>query len=209
MSEYVTTNWLASIGACEQSAGAGIRLDLVDDQDRNVEFFRHLAELAEVLAQLSLTFVQFSTAMEVVAEVCHDAVDDEKTILPACERLSQATELLVLVFAVLRTNIQNVLVGGLRINCTLLAVAHVKCAKPLTAKAFRDLNDALRTPRPFRVDDSDSTFSTTLLFRQLSDDGHGVGELCFAASYRKSVRDLVRGSLKVLTELSVDFVDAA
>jgi hypothetical protein len=105
MSEYVTTDGLTSIGTCEQSAGAGIRLDLVDDQDSNVEFLRHLTELAEVLAQLSLTFVQFSTAMEVVAEVCHDAVDDEKTILPARERLSQATELLVLVFTVLRTNI--------------------------------------------------------------------------------------------------------
>jgi hypothetical protein len=105
MSEYVTTNRLASIGACEQSAGAGIRLDLVDDQDRDVKFLRHLAEFAEVLTQLALTFVQLSTAMEVVAKVCHDAVDDEKTVLPGCERLSQATELLVLVFAVLRPNI--------------------------------------------------------------------------------------------------------
>jgi hypothetical protein len=209
MSEYVTTDGLASIGTCEQSAGAGIRLHLVDDQDSNVEFLRHLAKLAKVLAQLSLAFVQFSTAMEVVAEVCHDAVDNEKTILPARERLSQATKLLVLVFTVLRPHVQNVLVSGFRINCELLVVANVKCVKPLTAKAFRDLYDALWTPCPLRVNDSDSTFSTTLLFRQLSDDGHGVGELCFAASYRKSVRDLVRGSLKVLTELSVDFVDAA
>jgi hypothetical protein len=83
MSQYVTTNGLASIGACEQSAGAGIRLDLVDDQDRNVEFLRHLTEFAQMLAELALTFIQFSTAMEVIAEVCHDAVDDEKTILPS------------------------------------------------------------------------------------------------------------------------------
>jgi hypothetical protein len=209
MSEYVTANRLASIGACEQRAGAGIRLDLVDDQDRDVEFLRHLAEFAEVLTQLALTFVQLSTAMEVVAKVRHDAVDDEKTILPGCEWLSQATELLVLVFAVLRANIKDVLVGGLRVNCTLLVVANVKCTKSLTTKAFRDLDDALWTPGTFRVDDSNSTFGTTLLLRQLSDDGHGVGELCFTASYPESVRDLARESSMALTELSVDFIDAA
>lgn len=126
MSEYVTANRLAAIGACKEGAGTRIGLDLVDDQDRNVELLGHLTEFAEMLAELALTFIQLAAAMEVVAEVCHDAVDDEKTVLPSCERLSQATELIVLVFAVLRANVEDVLVGGLRINCALLVLANVK-----------------------------------------------------------------------------------
>lgn len=57
----------------------------------------------------------------------------------------------------------------------------------LTAKAFRDLLDAIRTPGSFGVNDSNPAFSAALLLRQLSDDGHGVGELSLAASYRPSV----------------------
>lgn len=72
-----------------------------------------------MLTQLALSFIQLAAAMEVVAEVCHDAVDDEKTVLSSCEGLSQATELIVLVFAVLRANVEDVLVGGLRVNYTL------------------------------------------------------------------------------------------
>jgi Sec-independent protein secretion pathway component TatC len=105
MSKYVTTDGLASIGTCKQSAGSRVGLNLIDDQDGDVELLRHLAELAEVLAQFALTFVQLAAAMVVVAEVCHDAVDDEQTILPGRERLSQTTELIVLVFAVLRTDV--------------------------------------------------------------------------------------------------------
>ena len=119
MSKYVTTDGFASIGACEQSTCARVGLNLIDDQDSDVELLSHLAELAEVLAQLALTLVQLSTAMVVVAEVCHDAVDDEKTILPGREWLSQTTELIVLVFAVLRTDVEDVLVGGLVVNCAL------------------------------------------------------------------------------------------
>lgn len=123
----MTTNWLASIGACEESAGAGVGLDLVDDQDGDVELLRHLTELAEMLAKLALTFIQLAAAMEIVAEVGHDAVDDEKTVLPSREGLGQTTELIMLVFAVLCTNVEDVLVGGLRINCTLSVLANVNC----------------------------------------------------------------------------------
>jgi hypothetical protein len=62
--------------------------------------------------------------MVVVAEVCHDAVDDEKTILPGREWLSQTTELIVLVFAVLCTDVEDVLIGGLVINWVLSVVFH-------------------------------------------------------------------------------------
>ena len=124
MSEYVTTDGLASVGTCKESAGTRVGLNLIDDQDSDVELLSHLAELAEVLAQLALTFVQLSTAMVVVAEVCHDAVDDEKTILPGREWLSQTTELIVLVFAVLCTDVEDVLIGGLVINWVLSVVFH-------------------------------------------------------------------------------------
>ena len=81
MSKHVAADGFASVGTREQSAGTRIGLNLIDDQDSDVELLCHLAELAEVLAQLALAFVQFSTAMVVVAEVCHDAVDDEKAVL--------------------------------------------------------------------------------------------------------------------------------
>lgn len=59
---------------------------------------------------------------------------------------------------------------------------HGQLSEVLTAKAFRDLLDTIRTPGPLRVNDSNSTFGTTLFFRQLGDDGHGVGKLGLAAS---------------------------
>lgn len=121
MSEHVTTDGLASVGTREESAGTRVGLNLIDDQDSDVELLCHLAELAEVLAQLALAFIQLSTAMVVVAEVCHDAVNDEKTVLPGREWLSQTTELIVLVFAVLRSDVEDVLVGGLVVNCALSA----------------------------------------------------------------------------------------
>ena len=82
MSKYVTTDGFASIGTCKESTGTWVGLNLIDDQDSDVELLSHLAQLAEVLAQFALTFIQLSTTMVVVAEVCHDAVDDEKTVLP-------------------------------------------------------------------------------------------------------------------------------
>lgn len=78
----MSTNRLASVGTGKQGAGTRIRLDLIDDQDSDVELFGHLAEFTEVLAEFSLTFVQLAAAVEVVAEVRHDAVDDEKAVLP-------------------------------------------------------------------------------------------------------------------------------
>jgi Sec-independent protein secretion pathway component TatC len=119
MSKHVAADGFASVGTCEKSTGTRVGLNLIDDQDGDVELLCHLAELAEVLAQLALAFVQFSTAMVVVAEVCHDAVDDEKAVLPGREGLGETTELVVLVFAVLRTDIEDVLVGGLVIDCAL------------------------------------------------------------------------------------------
>lgn len=81
MGKNVTTDRFASVGACEQSAGSRVRLHLVDDQDRDVELFSHLTELAQMLAKLALALVQLSTAMVVVSEVSHDAVDDEESVL--------------------------------------------------------------------------------------------------------------------------------
>ena len=129
MSEDVTADGFASVGACEKSTGTWVGLNLIDDEDSDVELFCHLAELAEVLAQLALTFIQLSTAMVVVAEVCHDAVDDEKTVLPGREWLGQTTELIVLVFAVLRSDVEDVLVGSLVINCALSACYTVSWVK--------------------------------------------------------------------------------
>ena len=129
MGQYVTTNGFAPVGTCKKGTGAWVGLNLVDDQDSDVELLGHLAELAKMLTQLSLTFVQLSTAMVVVAEVCHNAVDDKKTILPRCERLGQATELIVLVFTVLRADVENVLIGGILINCTLSAWHVASCAR--------------------------------------------------------------------------------
>jgi nitric oxide reductase large subunit len=39
--------------------------------------------------------------------------------LPRRKWLSQTAELIVLVFAVLRTNVEDVLIGGFMINCAL------------------------------------------------------------------------------------------
>ena len=64
---------------------------------------------------------------------------------------------------------------------------HGQLSEVLTAKAFRDLLDTIRTPSSLRVNDSNSTFSTALLLRQLGDDIHGVGKLGLAASCRQSV----------------------
>jgi hypothetical protein len=119
MGEYVAANGFASVGTCKESTSTRVGLDLVDDQNSDVALLSHLAELAKMLAKLALTFVQLPTAMVIVAEVCHDAVDDEKTILPGREWLGQTTELIVLVFAVLRTDVEDVLIGGVWVNCTL------------------------------------------------------------------------------------------
>lgn len=192
MSKYVTTDGFASIGACEQSTCARVGLNLIDDQDSDVELFCHLAELAEVLAQFALAFIQLSTAMVVVAEVCHDAVDDEKTVLAGRERLGQTAELIVLVFAVLRTDVENVLIGGLVVNCALSVCNTVSLKRQtLTAKAFRNLLDTIWAPCSLRVNDSNTTFGTTLFLRQLSDDSHSVGQLGLAASCRQSVQHRV------------------
>ena len=129
MSKHVAADGFASVGTCEQSAGTRIGLNLVDDQDSDVELLCHLAELSEMLTQLALAFIQLSTAMVVVAEVCHDAVDDEKTVLPGREWLGQTTELIVLVFAVLRSDVEDVLVGSLVINCALSACYTVSWVK--------------------------------------------------------------------------------
>ena len=119
MSKYVTTDGFASVGTCKESTGTWVGLNLIDDQDSDVELLCHLAEFAEVLAQLALTLIQLSAAVVVVSEVCHDAVDDEKTVLSGREWLGQTTELIVLVFAVLRTDVEDVLVGGLMVDCAL------------------------------------------------------------------------------------------
>lgn len=196
MSEDVTADGFASVSACEKSTGTWVGLNLIDDEDSDVEFFCHLAELAEMLTQLALAFIQLSTAMVVVAEVCHDAVNDEKTVLPRREWLGQTTELIVLVFAILGADVKDVLVGGLVVNCALSACGTVSWAEwILTAKTLRDLLDTIGTPSPFRVNDSNPTFRATLLFRQLSDDGHRVGKLGLAASCRQSVKHWVERSV--------------
>ena len=120
MSEHVAANWLAPVHTRKECTGSWVRLDLVDDQDSDVELFGHLSELAEMLAELTLALVQLAATMVVIAEVRHDAVDDEKTILSRRERLGQTTELLVLVFAVLCTDVEDVLIGGLWVNFELL-----------------------------------------------------------------------------------------
>jgi hypothetical protein len=52
----------------------------------------------------------------VIAEVCHDAVDDEETELSRSERLGQTAELIVLVLAVLGAGIEDVLVGSFGVD---------------------------------------------------------------------------------------------
>jgi hypothetical protein len=116
MGKHVATDRFASICTSEERTGARIRLDLVDDDDGDVEFFRHLSELAEMLAELALALVQLASAMVVVAEVCHDAVDDEKAELSRSERLGQTAQVFVLVLAVLRAGVKDVLVGGFGVN---------------------------------------------------------------------------------------------
>lgn len=63
-----------------------------------------------------------------------------------------------------------------------VSMLHGQLGKKLTAKAFGDLLDTVWTPGSLRVNDSNSTFGTALLLRQLGDDGHGVGKLGLAAS---------------------------
>lgn len=83
---------------------------LIDDKDRDVELFRHLAQFAEMLAKLALSLVQFSATVEVIAEMRHDAVDDQETVLARGKWLGKTAQLLVLILAVLGTDIEDVLV---------------------------------------------------------------------------------------------------
>jgi hypothetical protein len=116
MSEHVAANWLAPVHTRKECTGSWVRLDLVDDQDSDVELFGHLSELAEMLAELTLALVQLAATMVVIAEVRHDAVDDEETELSRSERLSQTAQLLVLVLAVLRAGIEDILVGSFGVD---------------------------------------------------------------------------------------------
>ena len=114
--EHMAANRFAPVHACEKCTGSRVRLDLVDDEDGDVEFFGHLGELAEMLVQFALALVQLASAMVVVAEVRHDAVDDEETECSRSERLGKTAQHLVLVFAVLRAGVEDVLVGGLWVD---------------------------------------------------------------------------------------------
>lgn len=129
MSKHVTTDGFTSVGACKESTGTRVGLNLIDDQDSDVELLGHLAELAEMLAKLALALIQLSTAVIVVAKVCHDAVDNKKTVLPARKRLGKTTELIMLIFAVLRTNVKNVFVGSLVVDCALSVCFMVSWAR--------------------------------------------------------------------------------
>ena len=62
-----------------------------------------------------------------------------------------------------------------------VSMLHGELGEKLTAKAFRDLLDTIGAPGSLCVNDSNTTFGTTLLLRQLSNDGHGVGKLGLAA----------------------------
>lgn len=173
--EHMASNRFATVRTGEQGTCARVRLDLVDDQHSDVELLCHLTELTEMLAQLSLTLVQLSTTVIVVAEMRHDAVDDEETVLSRSERLSQTAQLIVLVLAILCAYVENVFVGGLMVNCGLLALPQ----RPqemggLASETLRDLFDTLWAPCPFSVDDGNSSFSTTFLLRQLGYHSHGV-----------------------------------
>lgn len=171
----MSANGFTTVRTSEQGTCAGVRLDLVDDQHCDVELLCHLTELAEMLAQLALTLVQLTTAMIVVAEVCHDAVDDEETVLSRSERLSQATQLFVLVLAILRAHVENVFVGSFMVNWVLSALPlRPQENEGLTSEPLRDLLDTLWAPCPFSVDDGNSSFSTTFLLRQLGDHSHCV-----------------------------------
>ena len=116
MSEHVAANWLAPVHTRKECTGSWVRLDLVDDQDSDVELFGHLSELAEMLAELTLALVQLAATMVVIAEVRHDAVDDEETELSRSERLGQTAQVFVLVLTVLRAGVKDVLVGGFGVN---------------------------------------------------------------------------------------------
>jgi hypothetical protein len=114
--KHVATDRFASICTSEERTGPRIRLDLVDDNDGDVELLRHLGKFSEMLTQLALALVQLASAMVVVAEVRHDAVDDEETECSRSERLGKTAQHLVLVFAVLRAGVEDVLVGGLWVD---------------------------------------------------------------------------------------------
>jgi hypothetical protein len=107
---------LAPIYTRKECTGSWVGLDLVDDEDSDVELFGHLSKLAEMLTQFALALVQLAATVVVIAEVCHDAVDDEETELSRSERLGQTAELIVLVLAVLGAGIEDVLVGSFGVD---------------------------------------------------------------------------------------------
>jgi hypothetical protein len=107
---------LAPIYTRKECTGSWVGLDLVDDEDSDVELFGHLSKLAEMLTQFALALVQLAATVVVIAEVCHDAVDDEETELSRSERLGQTAQVFVLVLAVLRAGVKDVLVGGFGVN---------------------------------------------------------------------------------------------
>lgn len=118
MRKYVPTDRFAAICAREQRAGTRIRLDLIDDQDRQVELLSHLGKLAEVMSELLLALVELTTTVVVDAEVGHDAVDDEEAVLSSSKGLGEIAELVMLVFAILCADVEDVLVRRCWVDCT-------------------------------------------------------------------------------------------
>lgn len=73
--------------------------------------FSDMSQLREKLVQLLLALVELASADIVDAEECHDAVDDEETILVAHKEFGNLVEKLHLVLRVDSTSVRDIVLG--------------------------------------------------------------------------------------------------
>ena len=128
--------------------------------------FSDMRQLREELVEFLLTLIQLSTSHVVHPEQCHDAVDDQETVLVADEEFSNLVEELKLVLRVDSSSIGDVVLGCLRIH----------------TEALCDLGDPLGPEGAFGVDVRDFALSSTEVFGKLGDDRHGMRQLSLSAA---------------------------
>jgi hypothetical protein len=129
VSKNVTTHRLSAVCTGEESAGSRVTLDLIGHEHRDIELcdilsvvmcdevyqclptFSNMGKLGEKLIELLLSLVQLATTHKVNTEECHDAVDDQKTVLIANEELGDLVQQLQLMFRIDSASISDVVLS--------------------------------------------------------------------------------------------------
>jgi hypothetical protein len=137
--------------------------------------FSHMRQFHQELIQLLLSLGKLTTPTVINPKTIHDTVNDQQPIITGRKFATEQIEQFKLMLAVQGTGIRNVLLRGVRVH----------------TEAFGDLGDSFRAKGSFRIDVGYFAVCSAEGSGELSDDGHCVGELGFAAA-----------------ELAEDFADA-